>query len=256
MPAPTCCTISRARARPRRARAVAANPAAPAAHQPPSRRRRRRRCARRTGAQDRAPDAGPVEAREPITSARSPSRRWSAWRATRCRACAPSWPRRSSIWTACRAHVVLTLARDVETHRRGADPGIFAAAVRRRSDGDHRLRQGAARCSPPSPGASRSSAKVTDAIVSVARYSRHRGAARQSRRHDPRSARWTRSSTRPRRSAPGSMPLALRADLSARAIRRIAAFVGAEPDRAAGGAPRSRSTRPRSSSEPRAARAR
>ena len=57
--------------------------------------------------------------------------------------CAPSWRKRSSIWTACRSDVALTLARDLESHRRGADPGIFAAAVRRRPDRDHRLRPGA-----------------------------------------------------------------------------------------------------------------
>ena len=68
MPAPTCCIISPSMARPPPAPAVAANPGRARRHQPPAGRRRRRGCARRTGGEDRAPDAGPVASAKARTS--------------------------------------------------------------------------------------------------------------------------------------------------------------------------------------------
>ena len=121
--------------------------------------------------------------------------------------------------------IALMLARDIDSHRGGAHPAIFAAALRRRPGRDHRLRPGAGsphrhrqpqagqRTGQRPAGAVAGRAAVAALLVNPDAKIRKETMDRIIEQAEDINA-W-------------HMPLALRADLSARAIRRIGSLVGA-----------------------------
>ena len=156
---------------------------------------------------------------------RSPSTLWNAWRATPPSRCAPSWRKKSSIWTASRVDVALSLARDVEA--------LVAAPILEYSpllsDTDlieiiacgqvQEVLTAIASRQPVSEAVSDKLVQSLD-VPAVAALLVNPDARIRKETMD-------RIVEQAERSKAWHLPLALRADLSARAIRRIGGFVGA-----------------------------
>ena len=155
MPAPTCLRYLAMHGAARPAARGGRQSAAPAARQPPARpTTKTMRCAPNWRRKIARLMPGPVPRRGRSCCATRRSRRWRGWRATRP-------PRVRAIlaeeikYLDCVPKPWSKAGARRRSGRRRADPGIFAAAVRRRPDRDHRRRPGRRRCCMPSPAAGR-----------------------------------------------------------------------------------------------------